>query len=244
MSESRPRIEPIGVIRTPFKTRYGAPRQPASASVSSVGRITLKERCNFEQALHDLEGFDYIWVLFWFHKNANWKPKVLPPNGGRTKRGLFATRSPHRPNPIGLSLCKLIDVAGRTLRIENPDMLDGTPVLDIKPYIPHAESIPNARTGWIGLSNENSDPTYEVHIGSLVTKKLAASKRDERREITTYLRTLLSRNPHPHTYRRIKVLKDGTSVIAVKRWRFMFTIERKTVHVSGCALDRRKGKKL
>lgn len=226
-------LVPIGVVRTPFKTKYGAPRQPASAVEKTVGVITLLEGSNFEQALEDLRDFDYIWVLFWFHKNSNWKPKVLPPNGGRKKRGLFSSRSPHRPNPIGLSLCKLVDVRGRTIRIENPDMLDGTPVLDIKPYIPHTESHPEARGGWIHESNEQSAPLYQVSFSPEVRNLLLQLKGSQSREITSYLTGLLSRDPHPHVYRRIKNLDDGSAVIAVKRWRFQFRIEDMEVRVFG-----------
>lgn len=222
---------PIGIIHTPFKTKYGAPRQPATASEESVGVITLRAHSNFEQALEDLGGFDYIWVLFWFHKNKNWKPKVLPPHGGRKKRGLFATRSPHRPNPIGLSLCRLLGVKGRTLRIENPDMLDGTPILDIKPYIPHAESEPMARAGWIGELNEQSPPRFTVSFAPSTRTALDRLTPDERRELTTYVRNLLSRDPYPHVYRRIKKSAAGTSVIAAKRWRFHFRIDGTAIEV-------------
>jgi tRNA-Thr(GGU) m(6)t(6)A37 methyltransferase TsaA len=241
MPQANLEIHPIGIVRTPFKSKYAAPRQPASATEKSVGIIRLNERCNFEQALHDLQGFDYIWVIFWFHKNKNWKPKVLPPHGGRTKRGLFSTRSPHRPNPIGLSLCKLIDIKGRTIRVENPDMLDGTPVLDIKPYIPHAESHPKARAGWIDESNEQTAPLYRVLFTPKVRKALREMVPEERRQVKSYLTGLLSRDPYPHVYRRIRKSNERSSIIAVKRWRFLFTIEGKTVRLYGVVQDNERG---
>ena len=243
MSQSSIEIHPIGIVRTPFKSKYAAPRQPASASEKSIGIITLNERCNFEQALHDLQEFDYIWVIFWFHKNKNWKPKVLPPHGERTKRGLFSTRSPHRPNPIGLSLCKLLDIKGRTIRIENPDMLDGTPVLDIKPYIPHAESRPKARAGWIDEANEQSTPLYRVLFAKEVREVLREMRPAERREVKSYLAGLLARDPYPHVYRRIRKSNESSSIIAVKRWRFLFTIEGKTVRIYSVAQAMEKGQK-
>jgi tRNA-Thr(GGU) m(6)t(6)A37 methyltransferase TsaA len=224
-------LTPIGTIATPFHSKYGAPRQPASAAETSIGIITLNERQNFEQALEDLKGFDFVWILFWFDLNKNWKPKVLPPNSGRIKRGVFATRSPHRPNPIGLSLCKLIDIRGRRIRIENPDILDGTPILDIKPYIPHAEAFPDARSGWIGEINEQSAPSYTVTFSPEVKQKFEETDTEESREVRTYLTGILSRDPLPHVYRRIKVMKDGTSVIAVRRWRFTFEIKGKKIRV-------------
>ena len=235
-------LTPIGVIRTPFKSKYGTPRQPATAREKTIGTITLEEGVNFEQALEDLAGFEYVWVLFWFHKNKNWKPKVLPPHGGRTKRGLFSTRSPHRPNPIGLSLCRLLTVKGRIIRIENPDMLDGTPVLDIMPYIPHAESHPDARGGWIQESHEQSKPEYTVSFSPEVNKALRSMDINEASEISSYLITVLSRDPLPHTYRRIKNQGDGTAIIAVRRWRFVFRIEGSTVKVFGIAHSAEKKK--
>ena len=240
MSQPQLLTTPIGVIRTPYKTKYGAPRQPATSKENTIGVIILNEGFNFEQALEDLAGFDYIWVLFWFHKNENWKPKVLPPHGGRKKRGLFSTRSPHRPNPFGLSLCKLLDVKGRTIRIENPDMLDGTPVLDIKPYLPHAEAHPEARGGWIHESNEQSAPQYQVSFSPEVRDLLLQMKKSESHELTSYLTGLLSRDPHPHVYRRIKNLDDGSAVIAVRRWRFQFQIEGMAVRVFGVERARDK----
>jgi tRNA (adenine37-N6)-methyltransferase len=231
ISEMQLTIKPIGFIQTSFKTKYGAPRQPASSTEKTVGIITLNKHFNFEQALEDLDGLEYIWVLFWFHMNKRWKPKVLPPNSGRKKRGVFSTRAPHRPNPLGLSLCKLLGVKGRTLRIENPDMLDGTPILDIKPYIPHAEAISNARAGWLGEINELSEPPFSVSFAQEVVRELRKAG-ENGREIHNYVRDILARDPYPHVYRRIKIQKDGTSMIAAKRWRFLFEISEKKVSVT------------
>ena len=235
MDIRKPHLEPIGIISTPFTAKYSAPRQPATAARKTMGTINLFPGRNFEQALQDLQGFDYIWVIFWFHENVNWKPMVLPPHGGRKKRGVFSTRSPHRPNPIGLSLCKLISVKGRKIRIENPDMIDGTPVLDIKPYIPHAESKPGAKGGWISESHEQKARTFAVVFSETVRTAMKQMEPKERREITDYLKSVLSSDPFPHVYRRIKKSSDGTSVIAVQRWRFSFSIEQDTVRILNAA---------
>jgi tRNA-Thr(GGU) m(6)t(6)A37 methyltransferase TsaA len=233
-------LRPIGFISTPYNSKYAAPRQPALASRKSVGTIKLLPDRNFEQALEDLQGFDYIWILFWFHQNTGWKPKVLPPHGGRKKRGVFSTRAPHRPNPIGLSLCRLIDIKGRAIRVESPDMLDGTPVLDIKPYLPHFESKPHARSGWISESHEQYAGRYKVVFAAEVRSALKQLERKERWQIVDYLKSTLAQDPHPHTYRRIKTLSEATSVIAVKRWRFMFRVGGKTVRVFGVAHDKER----
>jgi tRNA-Thr(GGU) m(6)t(6)A37 methyltransferase TsaA len=238
MTEHPLTLQPIGSIRTPYSSKYSAPRQPGSAAESATGIITLNERCNFEQALADLDGFEYIWVIFWFHENTTWKPKVLPPNGGGAKRGVFATRSPHRPNPIGLSLCKLIDVKGRTVRVENPDMLDGTPILDLKPYIPHAESRPKAKAGWIDLLNEQSPPRYSVIFAADVKKAFSDMDQDTRLEVKSYLAGLLARDPYPHVYRRIRRTGNGSFVIAVRRWRFHYAIKGSAVRVAGVSFSK------
>lgn len=101
-----------------------------------------------EQVVHDLHGFERIWLIFAFHLSEGWKSMVKPPRGG-PKRGVLATRSPHRPNSIGLSAVELIKVEGRTLHLRGVDLLDGTPVLDIKPYVPYADAFPGAKAGWI-----------------------------------------------------------------------------------------------
>ena len=237
-------LHPIGVIKTPHKAKYAAPRQPATSQSPSVGVITLEAGKDFEQALEDLAGFEYIWVLFWFHENATWKPKVLPPHGGRRKRGLFATRSPHRPNPIGLSLCRLLEVKGRTLRVENPDMLDGTPILDIKPYLPHAEAIPGVRDGWIGESSETSIPKRPVELTAEVRTKLHELPDDERRELVTYLTGVLGRDPTPHPYRRIRKVEENSWEIAVRRWRFQFVVGDDAIRITSIARSagQREGK--
>ena len=130
--------EPIGYFHSNAQERYNLPSQPGVLD-GSEGKIILNPHCHFEQALEDLKGFDRIWVVFWFHRNESWKPKVLPPRGG-IKRGLFATRSPHRPNPIGISCLELKEIHGLELIVKNHDLLDGTPILDIKPYLVYADS--------------------------------------------------------------------------------------------------------
>src|SRR5579872_4173801 len=132
-------LYPIGTIRTPFTDRVDAPRQPDHTGGGASGKIILEPGKNFEQALEDLEGFEKIWLIYQFDRNINWKPKVLPPRADRIKRGVFATRSPHRPNPIGLSLVTLVEVEGRNIYVDGVDILDKTPVFDLKPYLPYAE---------------------------------------------------------------------------------------------------------
>ena len=138
-------VRPIGVVRSPFKVHEGTPRQPGSGDVRD-GEIRL--RPGMQNALADLKGFSHVWVIFWFHHSRGWNSKVVPPRDTK-KRGLFATRAPHRPNPIGLSVVRLLQVQGLVLRVRGLDILDGTPVLDLKPYVPYADAIPDAKAGWV-----------------------------------------------------------------------------------------------
>jgi len=142
-------LSPIGVVCSPYKERFATPRQPAYAVEDKPATITLTAGHNFEQALQDLESFSHIWVIYWMHLNQGWNPLVKPPRDKNNKHGVFATRAPHRPNSIGLSVVPLLSIQGRKLNISNHDMLDGTPVLDIKPYIPESDIMPDANAGWI-----------------------------------------------------------------------------------------------
>ena len=137
------------VSRSPYRAHWEAPRQPAAAAEKGAevdGRIVLKP--GLQNLLRDLDGFSHVWVLFWFNYNHGWNHTVKPPRDTEF-RGLYATRSPHRPNPIGLSLVELKHVRGCTLTIGAHDILDGSPILDIKPYVPYADVAPDARAGWV-----------------------------------------------------------------------------------------------
>lgn len=138
-------LHPVGVVRSPFREHLGTPRQPGVGDVQE-GEIVL--RPGLQNLLQDLDGFSHIWVLYWFDKSRGWNEQVAPPRDMK-KRGLFATRSPHRPNPLGLSVVRLLQVQGCVLRVRGLDMLDGTPVMDVKPYIRDVDAIPDATRGWL-----------------------------------------------------------------------------------------------
>ena len=142
----------IGTVRSPYARRIDAPHQPTVVAGTETGAqadaiVELDPGLPLE-ALQDLGGFERIWLLFAFHRSQGWAPRVKPPRGG-VRRGVLATRSPDRPNAIGLSCVTLVAVDGRTLRVRGLDLLDGTPILDIKPYVPYADAFPDARAGWI-----------------------------------------------------------------------------------------------
>ena len=141
-------LRPIGVVRSGFRQRHGTPRQPGLGE-DAPGRLILDPERVPVGALQDLAGFERLWVLAWLHLNgAAFPARVRPPRGG-PKRGLLATRAPHRPNPIALSAVRLVSVDGHTLHVVDHDLLDGTPILDIKPYVPFCDAFPDARAGWV-----------------------------------------------------------------------------------------------
>ena len=230
-------FEPIGFVRSPFSERTDAPRQATVAGAADVaGRIELLEGRGYEHALSGLDGFDRLWVLFVFHKNVEqergWKPKVLPPRSDK-KRGLFATRSPHRPNPIGMSAVALERIEGRVVHVRGLDLLDGTPVLDLKPYVAYADAFPTARAGWL----EVADPiaAFEVVYEALAEAQLAWLA-EQGIDLRAAIDAVLSLGPEPHPYRRIRRHGDGMR-LAVKEWRvdFVADTDAKRVDVKGIA---------
>lgn len=143
---------PIGILRSPYARRIDAPHQSTVAQGTETGEVALAtlELLDWleESVLQDLGGFERLWLIFALHRSEGWKSTVKPPRGG-PKRGVLATRSPHRPNAIGLSAVELVRIEGRILHLRGVDLLDGTPVLDIKPYVPYADAFPQAKAGWI-----------------------------------------------------------------------------------------------
>ena len=139
------RYKPIGIIHSPFKDIKGMPIQPTGAE-GVAG--TIEMRPEFIEGLKDLEGFSHIILIYHFHQSEGYTLSVKP-FLDNNQHGVFATRAPRRPNPIGISAVKLIKVEGRTLHVENVDIVDGTPLLDIKPYVPEFDIQRAERTGWL-----------------------------------------------------------------------------------------------
>ena len=152
---------PIGIIHSPFKKLDNMPIQPKGAQ-GAVGKIKMFEE--YVAALKDLDGFSHIQLLYHFHRSREWKCEVIP-FLDTVPHGLFATRAPKRPNPIGLSVVKLLKIKGRYLHIEGIDVLNSTPLLDIKPYIPIFDQPEKVRIGWLegndeGVANQRSDNRF------------------------------------------------------------------------------------
>lgn len=235
--ESSPRItlDPIGFVRSSLATRVQAARQPRAATGTSA-RIELLPGRNFEHALEDLDRWELIWVLFWFHQNEGWRPKVLPPRSTTGRKGVFATRSPHRPNPLGMSVVRLERVDGLILHIQDADMLDGTPVLDLKPYVAYADAHPGAGNGW--LDDEQSTtaapsdpvPAHVVHFEPLAAEQAAWIETHTGLAIRERILSTLELGPAPHPYRRIRQLENGMQ-LSVKEWRVRFIVDRRSIRV-------------
>ncbi len=225
-------LEPIGVVRSPFLERVSAPRQPRAAE-GVRGSIELYPGRHFEDALSDLDQWEHIWVLFWFHLNDGWRPKVQPPRS-RVRRGVFATRSPHRPNPLGLSVVRLERVEGLRLDIVNVDMVDGTPVLDIKPYVAYTDALVDTNNGWLDAEANAApdDPVarWNVEVVEPAREQLQFIEQELGVELEARIVETLALGPLPHAYRRIK--REGDELrLAIKDWRVYFRVDGRQVRV-------------
>ena len=189
----------IAKIHTDFKTKFGVPRQ--SGLVKGLkGRIVFEPEFRNAEALRGLEGFSHIWLLWDFseaHRDGeSWSPTVRPPRlGGNQRMGVWATRSPFRPNNIGLSSVRISKIElhtpeGPVIEVEGADLMDGTPILDIKPYLPFTDSHPDARGGFAEEQNRKTEP-LEVEIPSDIACMFDADKLDA-------LRSVLAADPRPH----------------------------------------------
>lgn len=218
---------PIGHIRTEREKKYESPHQPEKGYEQSAAILQLLPNCNYEQALSDVAGFERIWLLYIFDRNNHWKPKVLVPRG-RTKRGVFATRAPYRPNQIGMSCVRLIEIKGLVMYIADSDILDGTPILDIKPYIPTIDSFPEAKAGWVEELSQL--PHYSIVEEQSVQIVLDEAGAEEKLLRSTIYDILLN-DPFPHPYRRIKKITDNEYVLAIRFWRIYYTIEQTNIRL-------------
>ncbi len=168
-------IKPIAYIKNDFDTKFGVPRQSGLADVMS--RIVFEKEYRDPNALRGIEEFSHLWLIWEFSEftSDTWSPTVRPPRlGGNTRVGVFATRSPNRPNNLGLTLVKLVSVDGCELIVSGADLINGTPIYDIKPYLPAFESIPEAKGGF---ADSFKDFALEVEYDENILNKLPEEKR-------------------------------------------------------------------
>jgi tRNA-Thr(GGU) m(6)t(6)A37 methyltransferase TsaA len=234
----------IGFLSSELKQRYQTPHQGVLAK-NSTAVIHLNPKENFEQSVKDLDGFERIWIIYLFHLNKNWKPLVSPPRYLNGKIGVFATRAPYRPNQIGLSCVKLDKVEGLKVFISESDILDGTPVLDIKPYLPYSDSFPSVKTGWV-----KSDLTEMFSIVfNAKSKKFAEElKSDKNINLFDYARIQLEFNPTDLSRKRISMANPKRYdkeiyVLSYQDWQIHYLVdnEKKKVKISDIIfVDRKK----
>jgi len=193
-------LEPIGTIESCFKEKFGIPRQPGLAPAAQAA-LVLHPPYSKPEALAGLEAFSHIWLIYIFHaiEKGKWKPTVRPPRlGGNKRTGVFATRSNFRPNPLGISAVKLEKIVrdGKTIRLElsGVDLLDGTPVLDIKPYLPYADTITGAKGGFAETAPEASLAVVFTPGAKSACERLESGAASG---ITLLIKQMLSLDPRP-----------------------------------------------
>ncbi len=206
------KISPIAVIKNGYKEKFGVPRQSGLAP-SVESQVVFLEDFRDENMIRDIEDFSHLWLIWGFSQNnGEWSPTVRPPKlGGNKRTGVFATRSPYRPNSLGLTVVKLNEVKdsknGKVLVVSGADLVDGTPIFDIKPYLPYVDSVPQAVGGF---SDEHKSDFYNVVFVNETENILEGNEKIELTEI-------LSLNPRP-TYQDDKERIYGLSYkdLAVK----------------------------
>lgn len=213
-------IEPIAFIRNDFKEKFGVPRQ--SGLVNLPSRIVLEPKFRDENALRGLEDFTHIWLIWGFSevKTRGFSPTVRPPRlGGNIRKGVFATRSPFRPNSLGLSVVKLESIDGFTLTVTGADIMNGTPIYDIKPYLPYADSVPDASNGW-SLSERGG--LLEVKFADDLLEIIPKKKRQGLIEV-------LAQDPRP----QYQNSAERRYTMAFGEWQISFTVNGDKLTVVG-----------
>jgi tRNA-Thr(GGU) m(6)t(6)A37 methyltransferase TsaA len=234
-------LRPIGYIRSGKGMKFQAQHQPDENEVEE-NRVELRPDADLALATADLAGFERVWLLWWFHRNSTWRPQVIPPRGPQRRRGLFATRSPHRPNALGLTPVRLLGVeeGGRVLRIGPCDLVEGTPIFDLKPYVPAYDSFPGSRAGWIDEVDaaEREAPRFLVDLEAVAAEQARWLRTEHGIDFVPRVRELLARDPAPHRTRRIRRVAPeygGGFEIGCGAWRALFQVDEASgrVRVTG-----------
>lgn len=214
-------FEPIGRFHGGAARKYEAPRQGVFAG--GEGSVELAQGRNFEMAVRDLDGFERIWLIFAFDRNGDgWRPTAHPPvtAPGIARVGVFASRAPYRPNPIGLSCVRLLGVHGRIVEVAEADLLDGTPILDIKPYIPAADAFPQAKAGWV-------EAQEHWHVEAMPEFKAAAAFIHGLggQDLLATATLQLAGEPFDSSRKRVMRTGEKTGTFSVRMFRLDFTVD-------------------
>lgn len=234
------RFTPIGYLRTKARYRFEAPRQaPFSSGMPAF--IEFVSGYHYDVAAEDLKGFERIWVIFCFHLNETWRPKARPPLTPDGRRySVFATRSPHRPNPIGISCVELLSVERNGLLIRNSDILDATPVLDIKPYIPEADSFPGSAAGWRDLIAQ--EPVWEIIFDPAAHERAEWLRDHAGLDLFNFCNVQMKYRPLDRSRKRVAPLAEEDAAappdwysLGCRTWRVIFSLEeeRRIVRIHG-----------
>ncbi|MFA6836724.1 MAG: tRNA (N6-threonylcarbamoyladenosine(37)-N6)-methyltransferase TrmO [Fibrobacteraceae bacterium] len=217
-------FEPIGIFHSRASYKYEVPRQGVFFK-GHPGRIDFSPHKNFEEALRDLEGFERIWLIFVFDKNEGWRPMARPPVPplNRDRVGVFASRSPYRPNPVGLSCVKLLKIEGLSLFVDEADLLDGSPILDIKPYIPKADAFPDAKAGWV---DSQSQEAWKIFASEEFKKESDWIAEACGLDILSFAECQLMNSPFDSSRRRVKVdARNQKAELAFRTFRLDFSFD-------------------
>lgn len=218
------KFEPIGTFFGSANYKSEVPRQGVFFH-GHPGRIELLPQHGFEEALRDLSGFERIWVIFLFDRNSGWRPTTRPPVPPKDhdRVGIFASRSPYRPNPIGLSCVRLLSVEKLTLHLDEADLLDGSPVLDIKPYIPKADSFPMAKAGWV---DEQESLRWEIQTSELFQKQNEWLLNKSGFDLLSFAQCQLEIRPLDATRKRLQIDRQTNSAeLAFRTFRIEFSFD-------------------
>lgn len=199
------KFDALGVIESPYQEKFAIPRQPNLVSAAK-GKVVLLGDANNQELVRDIKQFSHLWLIFVFHgtQEQGWKPLVRPPRlGGNVKTGVLATRSTFRPNPIGMSVVKLDKVVTEKkqtiLHISGLDLLNGTPILDIKPYVPYSDALIDADAGF---AQEQPKAVLSVIFSEQMQADLIKYEQDDR-ELALLIEQVLKQDPRP-AYKRGK----------------------------------------
>ena len=207
-------FEQIGVIHSCYRQKFGIPLQPGIVTAAEA-TLKLIPPYNQENLVRGLDGFSHIWVHFIFHKTMDegWRPTIRPPRlGGRQRMGVFATRSTHRPNPMGMSVVELRKIESGNgklkLHLGAVDLLDSTPVIDIKPYLPYADALPNAKGGFAPLPMQMA----EVKFTDEAMNQCLRYEQRTGRQLILLIEQMLGQDARPAYLRETSERRHGTAL--------------------------------
>ena len=215
-------FQPVGEVSRREKYRSETPRQGVFSGGGA--RIVIRDRAFWREASRDLAGFERLWIIGVFHLNCDCPPRPLvhpPAAPERRGYGVFATRSPHRPNPLALSCVKLIGIDPGGLTVSECDLLDGTPVLDIKPYIPEADAFPNAGCGW----RETAAEEFAVVMTPDAALESEFLLKNGGPDFAQIAAAQLRYEPLNRRRKRVTPASDGDWVLSWRTWRMVFSCD-------------------